>query len=105
MPFQFGTPQALEPVLQGHDGWRNLMRLEPLDQLRNFLFDDSFGLFGLALALLEIGIGDMLQVVNVVDKDVVDRIDRRIDVAARQYRSGRSAAACGLRSFPLPPVS
>ena len=57
--------------------WRDCRRQVEID----LAGDDGFGGGGLAAAVGEVGCGDLLQVVDVVDEAAFDLVHERIDVA------------------------
>ena len=63
------------------DGRDDLHRLEPALERDHLLVDDDLGALGLAHALLEVLRDDAVEVVDVVEVDVGEVVDGRVDVA------------------------
>src|SRR5262245_51599194 len=66
---------------QGNDCWSQVHGLRRIDEGFNLLANDLFGKLGFTLALLQIRVHDIAQIVNVVQKDVVDLIDFRVHIS------------------------
>ena len=71
----------LELLLQADDGGGDLGHLEPRHHALHFFGDHLLGVLGLLHALAQVGVDHFLQVVDVVEEDVVELVDRRLDVA------------------------
>ena len=67
--------------LQGDDGGDGVARLQALKVELDLAADDLFGGGGLSAAVGEVGCGDLLEVVDVVDEAALDLVHARIDVA------------------------
>ena len=79
--FELGLADGLGGVLQGDDGGDGVARLQALKVELDLAADDLFGGGGLSAAVGEVGCGDLLEVVDVVDEAAFDLVHARIDVA------------------------
>ena len=68
-------------LLQGDDGGGDVDGALALVEALDLAGDEGFSIDGLAAALFHVGCGYLLQVVDVVDKDAVELVHLRIDVA------------------------
>ena len=68
-------------LLQGFDCGNGVEGLEALVEAGDLLRDDGFGLFSFAAAVGEVGLGDLLEVVDVIDETSVDFVQAGVDVA------------------------
>ena len=78
---EFGLADALGVLLQGEDGGDGVADVEALLVLVDLFGDDGLGLFGLAAAVGEVGLGDLMEVVDVVDEAAFDLVHAGVDVA------------------------
>jgi len=78
---QFGFADGFGLLLEGFDGRDGVAGLEALLVLVHFPADDCFCGGGFAAAVGEIGGGDLLEVVDVVDEAAFDLVHARVDVA------------------------
>ena len=79
--FQFGLADGFSGLLQGDDGGDGVAGLLALKVELDLAADDGFGGGGLATAVGEVGGGDLLEVVNVVDEAALDLVHEGIDIA------------------------
>src|SRR6202051_3301617 len=68
-------------LLEGFDGGDGVTGLEAFVVLVHFPADDGFGGGGFAAAIGEVGGGDLLEVVDVVDEAALDLVHAGVDVA------------------------
>ena len=78
---EFGLAELFGVLLEGLDGGDGVAGLEALVVLVDFPADDGFGGVGFAAAIGEVGGGDLLEVVDVVDEAAFDLVHARVDVA------------------------
>jgi hypothetical protein len=78
---EFGFADSFGLLLEGLDGGDGVARLEAFVVLLYFPADDVFGRGGFAAAVGEVGGGDLLEVVDVVDEAAFHLVDAGIDVA------------------------
>ena len=78
---QFGRAHMFQLLLQTDDGGNHFARLQPRHHPFHFFADDGFGLLGRLSAPFQIGRDYFLQIVNVVEKNVVQLVDAGLDVA------------------------
>ena len=75
----------------------DLLHLEARHHALHLLLHDLLGVLGFLLPLAQVGVDHFLQIVDVVEEDVVQIVDRRARCcAAPRYRSG-TWACCGAR--------
>ena len=79
--FELGLADGFGGVLQGDDGGDCVARVDALEVELDLAADDGFGGGGLSAAVGEVGGGDLLEVVDVVDEAAFDLVHARIDVA------------------------
>ena len=85
-------------LLEGLDGGDGVAGLEAFVVLVHFPADDGFGGGGFAAAIGEVGGGDLLEVVDVVDEAAFDLVHAGVDVAGDgdvDEEHGAVAAAVG----------
>ena len=68
-------------LLEGLDGGDGVAGLETLVVFVDFPADDGLGGLGFAAAIGEVGSGDLLEIVDVVDEAAFDFVHPRVDVA------------------------
>ncbi len=78
---EFGLADGLGVLLEGEDGGDVVAGLEALLVFVYFPADDRLGGLGFAAAVGEVGGGDLLEVVDVVDEAAFDLVHAGIDVA------------------------
>ena len=78
---QFRSTNLLRGLLQLHNLRRHIQRVQPALILGHLGQDHRFGHLCLFAALFQVRSGNRLQVINVVEKDAVQLVDFRIDVA------------------------
>ena len=78
---QLRGADRLEPLLQLDDGRHRILRDEALAEAVDLVGHDLLRFLRLLQAQLAVGVGDVLQVVDVVEEGAVDVGDGRIDVA------------------------
>ena len=79
--FELGLADGLGGLLQGDDGGDGVARLQALVVELDLAADDGFGGGGLSAAVGEVGGGDLLEIVDVVDEAAFDLVHARIDIA------------------------
>ena len=79
--FEFGLADGFGGLLQGDDDGDGVAGLQALVVELDLAGDDGFGGGGFSAAVGEVGGGDLLQVVNVVDEAAFDLVHEGIDVA------------------------
>ena len=78
---QLGFADGFSVLLEGEDGGDGVARLKAFLVLVYFPADDGFGGGGFAAAIGEVGCGDLLEVVDVVDETAFDFVHAWIHVA------------------------
>lgn len=78
---EFGLTDGFGALLEGEDGRNGVAGLKALVVFVDFPTDDGFGGFGLAAAVGEVGRGNLLEVVDIVDEAAIDLVHARVDVA------------------------
>ncbi len=79
--FELGLADGFGGLLQSDDGGDGVARLQALLVEFDLAGDDGLGGGGLSAAVGEVGGGDLLQVVDVVDEASLDLVHEGIDVA------------------------
>ena len=79
--FDLAGADLLELLLQADDGGRDLGHLEPRHHALDLFGHQRLGVVGLLHALAQVGVDHFLQVVDVVEEDVVEVVDRGLDIA------------------------
>ncbi len=80
-PRDFVGADALQLFLEADDGRCDLARFQSLHHSLDFLADDLLGFDGRLVAAFDVRLHRLIQVVDVVEKDVVQVVDCRLDVA------------------------
>jgi len=78
---KFGLPNGLGVLLERLDSGDSVEGLKALEVLIDLAGDDGLGGFGFAAAVGEVGLSDLLQVVDVVDEATLHVVHARVDVA------------------------
>ncbi len=78
--FQLRPADGLGLVLQGDDGGIDLQGFQPVEELQGFGGHQALGLDGFLLAALPALLHHFIQVVDVVEVDVVQVVDARVQV-------------------------
>ncbi len=78
---EFGLADLLGGLLEGEDGGDSISGLETLLVPGYFFGDDVFGRLRFPAAVGEVGLGDLLEVVDVVDEAAFDFVHAGVDVA------------------------
>ena len=76
-----GQADLLQPLAQRHDGGDHLDVALARQELADLALDERLGPLGLARALAQVRVHHLLEVVDVVAVDVVERVHARLDVA------------------------
>ena len=80
-PVDFGLTNGFQVVLQTYDGRNHVKRLQAGVEFADFAIDDRLRLFRFLFAIGDVRTDRLLQIVDVIDKNAVDFVHRRIDVA------------------------
>src|SRR5262249_59452088 len=78
---ELGPADVLESLTERDDGGNRAARSEPRAEPIDFLADNGFGARDLARAAREVLAHRRLEIVDVVEKDLLDLSRRRVDVA------------------------
>src|SRR5208283_231222 len=76
-----GLANGFQVVLQAYDGRNHVERLQTGVEFADFAIDDRLRLFRFLLAIGDVRTDRLLQIVDVINKNAIDLIHRRIDVA------------------------
>ncbi len=80
-PPQLGLPDRLEPLSERHDGRHGTARIEPAEELPDFLRDDLLRLGRFRPALRDVLLHDGLQVVDVIEEDLLEIARTGLDIS------------------------
>ena len=71
----------VQAVLQRYDRRHDVTRCQAPQSLLDLRLNDFLGPNCFALALFLVGLDDVAKVINIIDEDIIQFIDRRVDVA------------------------
>src|ERR1051326_7899838 len=81
MLVDFSLPYGFELIAQFLDRRNNLQRLEPAFKLQEFLLDNLLNFGNIILPAGEVVVDDMVERIDIVEKDAADRVRLGIDVS------------------------
>ena len=74
-------PDLLRPLPQGDDGRDEIQAADPGEERPHLILNDRLGPLELLLPLFHVRLQHGLEIIDIVEIDVVDRVDLRVDVA------------------------
>src|SRR5208282_1029960 len=85
MPSHLDVAQPFDTVADVLDGGGQVETREPLEERLEFELDDLFGLFGFALAIAERSFNQRAEIVDVVQIDVLQRVQPLVEIARHAH--------------------